>query len=62
MKTKNLECEMTDECNATVTHIDKKGAIFCTTHGIARRSWKPCRKLRPHELHRLERDEPVKEY
>ena len=55
-------CDMVRDCGDPVTHIDNKGFIYCTTHGIARRSWKPCRKLRAHEIRRLERGEQVTKY
>lgn len=56
-----LFCDMGD-CNRMVTHIDEKGYVYCTDHGIERRSWKRCRKLRPHELRRLRRGEPLTHY
>lgn len=57
-----LKCEMTDDCQAEVTHLDNKGYIYCTEHGIQRRDWKPCRKLRPHELRKLQRGEQIARY
>lgn len=57
-----LKCDMTDDCTEPVTHIDQSGFAYCTEHGISRRDWKPCRKLRPHELRRLQRGEQVKRY
>ena len=60
--TMTLRCDMTDECEAPVSHIDQKGYAYCTEHGIERRSWMPCRRLQPHELHRLERGEPLARY
>lgn len=48
-----LRCEMKADCAEPVTHIDNAGFIYCTTHGVRRRAWKPCRKLRPHEVNRL---------
>jgi hypothetical protein len=57
-----LNCEMTDDCPEPVTMIDRNGFIYCTDHGIGRRDWKPCRKLRPHELRRLARGEQVTRY
>ncbi|QWY82830.1 hypothetical protein PP641_gp090 [Arthrobacter phage SilentRX] len=57
-----LSCDMSEDCKAEVTHIDNSGWLYCTSHGIARRSWKPCRKLRPHELNRLRRGEQVTRY
>jgi hypothetical protein len=60
--TMELRCDMTDDCSANVTHIDQDGYAYCTEHGIERRSWMPCRKLRPHELARLQRGEPLARY
>ncbi len=57
-----LSCDMNKECGHEVTHIDNSGFIYCANHGVERRSWKPCRKLRPHELNRLRRGEQVKRY
>jgi hypothetical protein len=55
-------CEMSADCKEPVTHIDNSGFIYCTAHGIARRDWKPCRKLRPHELNRIRRGQQVTRY
>ena len=57
-----LTCDMGRECTGEVTHIDDHGFIYCTNHGIQRRSWRPCRKLRTHELNRLKRGEQVAKY
>ena len=57
-----LKCDMAETCSQPVTHIDDKGYVYCTHHGIQRRDWRRCRKLRPHELRRLERGETLKSY
>ena len=57
-----LACDMESDCREPVTHLDKKGYAYCTEHGIERRFWMPCRKLRPWEVRRLERDEPLTHY
>jgi hypothetical protein len=59
-----LRCEYTADCPGAVTHIDNKGFIYCQRHGQIRRESRHggCRKLRPHELRRLERGEKVKSY
>lgn len=57
-----LRCEMTDKCTEPVTHIDDKGYIYCSHHGLYRRFYRRCRKLRPHEMRRLQRGELVKHY
>jgi hypothetical protein len=59
---RTLACDMDHDCAEPVTHIDANGFAYCTPHGIQRRYWKSCRKLRPHELRRLERGEPIKSY
>ena len=60
--TTDLVCQMRDGCKEAVTHIDNRGFVYCTSHGLVRRYTVPCRKLRPHELKRLHRNEPVKSY
>ena len=62
METKKLQCAMEDDCKDTITHLDNAGFIYCTTHGIHRRWYKPCRKLRAHEIRRLERGDRIKTY
>jgi len=62
MVTKILTCEMSGECKEPVTMMDNGGFVYCTAHGLARRGWKPCRKLRPHELRKLERGETLAKY
>lgn len=61
-ETITITCDMVRDCAAPVTHIDDKGYVYCTPHGEQRQSFRPCRKLRPHELRQLERGEPIKEY
>lgn len=45
-------CDWSTDCNAPVSHLDEKGFVYCTEHGIGRRlySGRRCRKLRPWEL------------
>jgi hypothetical protein len=52
-KTATPRCDMAANCAAPVTHIDNQGFIYCTHHGIARKSFRPCRKLRTAELTRI---------
>lgn len=61
-ETVNLTCDMRESCTADVTMIDDNGFVYCTSHGMERRGWRPCRKLRPHELRRLQRGEQVTRY
>ncbi len=55
-------CEMSDDCQRPVTHLDRKGYIYCTEHGLQRRRSQPCRKLQPWELRRLENGKPLNRY
>ena len=57
-----MSCDMAHECDAPVTHIDDKGYTYCTPHGVSRQGYRPCRKLRPHELRRLERGDTLAHY
>ena len=57
-----LVCDMAADCKGTVSHIDDHGFIYCAPHGEQRKSWRRCRKLRPHELNRLKRGQQVKSY
>lgn len=57
-----LTCEMVKDCSEPVTHIDQDGYIYCADHGVERRTWKPCRKLRTWELHRIERTGSLRHY
>lgn len=56
------KCDMTHDCTEPVTHIDQKGYAYCTAHGLDRRSYRPCRKLRPHEVRKIYRGEPITRY
>lgn len=46
-----MKCNMNQDCNNPVTHVDKKGWLSCTDHST--NSWRPIRKLRKWELLRL---------
>lgn len=59
---KALTCDMVDGCAQPVTHIDPKGFVYCTSHGLSRRQVMPCRKLRPAELRKLQRGEQLARY
>ena len=61
-KNDRLCCGMVKDCAADVTHIDDKGYVYCTVHGEQRRGYRPCRKLRPHELNRLRRGATLPHY
>ena len=49
-----LHCDMTKDCDKTVTHIDNKGYTYCTFHGIARKWYTSCRKMTSVEIVKLE--------
>lgn len=57
-----LQCDMTAGCTEPVAMIDNSGFIYCERHGRHRRTFRPCRKLRPHELNRLRRGQQVTHY
>jgi hypothetical protein len=57
-----LTCDMERDCTEPVTYIDDKGYAYCTAHGLDRQAWRSCRKLRPHELRRLQRGEQLAHY
>lgn len=60
--TKTPRCDMEKGCPEPVTHLDQKGYVYCTEHGLDRRRSQPCRKLRTFELNRLARGEQVNRY
>lgn len=55
-------CDMTSDCEQPVTMLDQDGFVYCTNHGLSRRTWQPCRKLRPYEVNRLARGETIARY
>lgn len=57
-----LVCDMMINCRRPVTMIDAKGYVYCTEHGLQRRTVMPCRKLRPAELAKLARGEQIAKY
>lgn len=59
---RKLACDMHIDCPGDVTHIDSAGFIYCAAHGLQRRQYEPCRKLRAHEVKRLQRGNPLKSY
>lgn len=49
-----LRCDMERDCIDSVTHIDRKGFVYCEKHGARRKaSGISCRVLRPAEVERL---------
>lgn len=59
---KTLTCDMKEDCTEPVSMIDQKGYAYCESHGMDRRGWIPCRKLRGWELRRLESGRPLARY
>lgn len=58
-----LRCDARAACDDPVAYIDDKGFVYCTTHGVARQAGgRRCRKLRPHELRRLQAGDPLTQY
>jgi hypothetical protein len=56
-----LTCDMRRDCTRTVTHIDNKGFVYCTSHGENRRTnGTPCRKMRPSEIEKLESGQTIR--
>jgi len=49
-------------CNGAVSYIDDKGFIYCETCGKNRQLYRKCRKLKPHEVTRLQSGQPLKRY
>ena len=54
-----LKCDMKEDCQAVVTHIDIKGWVYCAEHGKQRKYDMRCRKLRPSETKNLEMSEQI---
>lgn len=51
-----------DICDATVTHIDEKGFVYCRECGNDRKATYRCRKLTPGELRQLRARKPLAAY
>jgi hypothetical protein len=53
-----------EQAGGEVAYIDESGFAYCTGCGQRRQAdgWKRCRKLRPHELRRLQRGEQLVSY
>lgn len=57
-----LTCDMRDDCTEAVTMLDSAGFVYCTAHGLDRRTYEPCRKLRGWELRRILRGAALNRY
>jgi hypothetical protein len=58
----SLACDMEKDCAAPVTHVDEKGYVYCAPHGVERKAYRRCRKLRPYELRSLRTGVPLGRY
>lgn len=61
-KERELRCDMHANCAAPVTHIGRRGYLYCTAHATARQGWERCRKLTPPELATLRAGKPIARY
>jgi hypothetical protein len=57
-----LRCDMSKDCTAPITHIDRKGYLYCTKHGHERHSAQPCRKMTADELAAVRSGEALVRY
>lgn len=57
-----VKCAMLENCNAEVTHIDKKGFVYCLEHGQRRKAYVSTRKLKASEIKLLKENKQIKEY
>lgn len=57
-----ITCDMREGCAEPVAMIDTAGFVYCEGHGLDRRQWEPCRRLRGWELRRLGRGKPLTNY
>jgi hypothetical protein len=54
---------MSSTCTEPVAKIDEKGYVYCAEDGADRKLYgHNVRKLRPHELRKLERGETIARY
>jgi hypothetical protein len=55
-------CDMVADCDQPTTYLDDNGYIYCAGHGRQRQVSRKCRKMRPHEVRRIERGEQIDHY
>lgn len=53
---------MRAECESPVSMLDSAGFVYCESHGLDRRMYEPCRKLRGWELRKIQRGEALRRY
>lgn len=54
LETSSPVCNMVNGCPEPITHLDTAGFVYCSGHGLKRRAFEPCRKLRAWEVRRLQ--------
>lgn len=47
------KCEMIENCNESVTMVDKNGFLYCCSHGKQRKLYMTTRKLTKKEIFKL---------
>lgn len=57
-----LKCDMIKGCCLDVEYIDNKGFVYCHPHGVMRKQYIPCRKLKMLELKRLKEGKTVEKF
>jgi hypothetical protein len=58
-----IQCDYEQACTDGAMYISSKGFAYCANHAPARNDpYVRCRKLRPHEMRRLERGETLARY
>lgn len=64
MSDKLMQCDMSKDCHATVTHIGEKGYAYCTAHAIDRRTHagERTRKMRAWEIRLIQAGQPLPSY
>lgn len=56
-------CDWRSECADPIAYIDAKGYVYCASHGPCRQGCGiRCRKLRLHEIRRLQSGKPLARY
>lgn len=61
----NVRCDARDDCtDGTPAYIDDRGFAYCADHGPLMRDpmYRRMRKLRPHEVRKLQRGETIARY
>lgn len=43
-------CDMNQDCDQLIKYVDSKGFIYCENHGLRRKLYTNCRKLKTSEI------------